>query len=786
MAYRSSSGDTAAGTTLSPARPTGAVAGDVLVAHAYAFRSTGATPGTITFPADWTVTARATNTRYRSAVAWKRATASEPASYTITSTSATQMGVTMAAFSGRLGAGTPATIGNQAFTQNTDQLAFGGMSTTAGDDVFLGGWYYSTSTLTLAVPTNYTGLTTRTTASNLERGFYREAAVGGAFSTFTTTMGSTSQNKHGFVVLLARQAQPVVSSLSVDNGPLGGGTMTVVTGAGFYGATGVSFGATPATSFTIDSDTQITAVSPAGTGQVDLTVTGPGGTSSTSSADLFDYTAAQVWPVTGAAYLLKPMVSDPVTGEAFLIAHPMPTITGSAALLGVKTFPLTGSAALAKPTIDESVTGSAYLVAHSDRTDDVTGSAALLAELDSSVTGSAYLGAPVTESIAHIAITTPAGTNVQRVDDLDHFTYVYYGLPHSNDVTGSAVLLAQLTNDVTGSAELAAPTGGAVQIKVTTPSGDSADTAADDFTYVFELMGEVTGSAELTHYSLVTGDVHITVTTASGTSTETSADLFTYGVPDSREIEGSAVLSEAEAVAQATDIEGSAYLYSSVTSDVHITVTTAGGTSATSSADVFTYLLTGGTHITVTTPYGTSAETNADLFTYTHAFNSIVTGSAELAVLGTREDAVTGSAALTRAYRGTLSLLFHGVAAKARSATITGAAYLLKPLTGELTGSAQLSASPATAESSDLTGSAVLTASLTGTVTGSAELYATWGTATGSAYLADSPKGFATGSAFIVVQHMTHPAGAAGGGAKSLKHRTKKRPGSKHGPVDIL
>ncbi|WP_411550487.1 IPT/TIG domain-containing protein, partial [Nocardia jinanensis] len=45
------------------------------------------------------------------------------------------------------------------------------------------------------------------------------------------------------------------------------------------GATAVSFGATPATSFTVDSATQITAVVPAGTGTVQLTVTTLGGTS---------------------------------------------------------------------------------------------------------------------------------------------------------------------------------------------------------------------------------------------------------------------------------------------------------------------------------------------------------------------------------------------------------------------------------------------------------------------------------------------------------------------------
>ncbi|WP_309241314.1 IPT/TIG domain-containing protein, partial [Nocardia sp. BSTN01] len=54
----------------------------------------------------------------------------------------------------------------------------------------------------------------------------------------------------------------------------------MLTGTGLTGATGVSFGATPASSFTVDSDTQITAVAPAGAaGTVSVTVATVGGTS---------------------------------------------------------------------------------------------------------------------------------------------------------------------------------------------------------------------------------------------------------------------------------------------------------------------------------------------------------------------------------------------------------------------------------------------------------------------------------------------------------------------------
>ena len=63
-----------------------------------------------------------------------------------------------------------------------------------------------------------------------------------------------------------------------------------ITGTGFTGATAVKFGTTAATTFTVNSSTQITATAPAGTGTVDITVTTPAGTSTTSSADHYAYT----------------------------------------------------------------------------------------------------------------------------------------------------------------------------------------------------------------------------------------------------------------------------------------------------------------------------------------------------------------------------------------------------------------------------------------------------------------------------------------------------------------
>ena len=86
------------------------------------------------------------------------------------------------------------------------------------------------------------------------------------------------------------QSAPVVSGVSPTSGPMAGNTSVTITGSGFEGSTAVDFGTTGAQSFVVNSDSQITAVSPTEpAGTVDLTVVSPGGTSATSVADEFTY-----------------------------------------------------------------------------------------------------------------------------------------------------------------------------------------------------------------------------------------------------------------------------------------------------------------------------------------------------------------------------------------------------------------------------------------------------------------------------------------------------------------
>ncbi len=97
-----------------------------------------------------------------------------------------------------------------------------------------------------------------------------KALIGGDF----TTVNGTNR---GYIARLA--STPTITSFAPTSGPVG--TSVVITGTSFTGATNVSFNGTSATTYTIDSDTQITATVPTGatTGTIIVTVAGVTATS---------------------------------------------------------------------------------------------------------------------------------------------------------------------------------------------------------------------------------------------------------------------------------------------------------------------------------------------------------------------------------------------------------------------------------------------------------------------------------------------------------------------------
>lgn len=76
-----------------------------------------------------------------------------------------------------------------------------------------------------------------------------------------------------------------VTSIAPATGSALGYIPVVITGTGFTGATAVTFGTTPADTYVVDSDTQITAsLPPHAAGLVDVIVTAPAGTGTKSNA----------------------------------------------------------------------------------------------------------------------------------------------------------------------------------------------------------------------------------------------------------------------------------------------------------------------------------------------------------------------------------------------------------------------------------------------------------------------------------------------------------------------
>jgi hypothetical protein len=118
-------------------------------------------------------------------------------------------------------------------------------------------------------------------------------------------------------VMVATTTIPAVTAISPNAGPLGGGNSITITGTNLNLATNVYFGTIPATSYLVNSASQITATAPAQqAGPVDITVAANNGTSVTSAADQFTYEGPPT--VTGVS-----PSSGPTTGGTLV------TITGT-------------------------------------------------------------------------------------------------------------------------------------------------------------------------------------------------------------------------------------------------------------------------------------------------------------------------------------------------------------------------------------------------------------------------------------------------------------------------
>ncbi len=100
---------------------------------------------------------------------------------------------------------------------------------------------------------------------------------------------------------LAVSAISTITKVEPNSGPFVGGISVSIAGTNFIGVTAVKFGSANATKFIVHSPTSITAVSPAGSGTVRVTVVTPVGASITARAGYFSYepTVTRVEPSAG-------------------------------------------------------------------------------------------------------------------------------------------------------------------------------------------------------------------------------------------------------------------------------------------------------------------------------------------------------------------------------------------------------------------------------------------------------------------------------------------------------
>ena len=372
-------------------------------------------------------------------------------------------------------------------------------------------------------------------------------------------------------VILTVVPAPTVTGVVPAAGPLGGGTVVIVSGTNLTGAT-VKFGTTAATAVTVNgAGTSLTATSPAdGAATVDVTVTTPGGTSTTSTSDRFTYVPAPT--ITGVAPAAGPLGGGTVV-----------TVTGTNLTNSTVAF---GTKAATGVTINGTGTSlTATSPAEAAATVDVTATTAGGTSATSSADLFTFVPAPIISGISPKAGPLSGGTIV---------TVTGTNLANSTVTFGTKAATGVSVNAAGTSLTATSPAGaGTVDIKATTVGGTSATSAADKFTYVPKPT--VTGITPTA--GPLGGGTVVTVTgTNLANSTVTFATTAATGV----------TVNAAGTSLTATSPVGSGI--------VDVKATTPGGTSATSAADKFTYVpaptvskvapgsgpIAGGTVVTVT------------------------------------------------------------------------------------------------------------------------------------------------------------------------------------------
>lgn len=350
-------------------------------------------------------------------------------------------------------------------------------------------------------------------------------------------------------------AGPTVTSLNPDGGPTGGGNTVVVNGTGFVnGSTTVSFGSYPASGVSVKNSTQLTAIAPGqSAGSVDVTV------------------------------IVSAIASPNTVDDDYLYGSLAPTVSGVSP---------TGGSVLGGYTVTITGTGfSAGVLGVRFGNDPATN---VVVTGDSLITVTAPSHAA---GVVPVRVTTPNGTSADT--PADDFNY------------GSAPFITSIY-PTTG------PAAGGTFVTITGANFGGALAVAfggtTTFTFTVNQAGTSISVVSPPHSA---GVVDITVTTGSGPSANTPADNFTYtgsAPPSILAVNptggplggGTGVTITGTGFLGATSVKFGGVLGTSlvVGSDSTITVTTPAGTAP------------GPVDVVVTTPRGSNPTGGAARFTY--------------------------------------------------------------------------------------------------------------------------------------------------------------------------
>jgi hypothetical protein len=241
-----------------------------------------------------------------------------------------------------------------------------------------------------------------------------------------TTSGASAADSFSYATL------PVVTALSPNAGPASAGQSGVtITGSGFTGATSVLFGSVPASSFTVESDTEIEAVAPPeAPGEADVLVVTPAGPSAVIGVPQFAFTAPpSITSSDAASFTDGNAGSFTVTASGF----PVPALTESGTLPSGITFTDNGDGTATLTGTPAAGTGGTYpltITAHNGNTPDATQTLSLTVDEAPAITSpaSATLMAAAGDSVTvattgfpvpHLTETGPLPAGVTLTDNGD-------------------------------------------------------------------------------------------------------------------------------------------------------------------------------------------------------------------------------------------------------------------------------------------------------------------------------------------------------------------------------